>query len=71
MNSRIYIRYGDAEYAVADRTLDELRAQIDAALTTSGWVPVFFGEGRATPAELLITPGVTLSIREETEPDRA
>ncbi|BDZ47420.1 hypothetical protein [Naasia aerilata] len=69
MNSRIYVRYGDQDYAVADRSLDELRAEIDAALSSGGWVPVYFGEGRATRTELLITPGVSLSIREETEPE--
>lgn len=69
MSSRIYIRYGDQEYAVADRSLDELRSEIDAALASGGWVPVFFGEGRATPAQLLITPGVNVSLREEIEPE--
>jgi hypothetical protein len=66
---RVYARYGDREYAVSDFALSELQEEVAQALAAGRplWITVFAGEGRATPAQLLISPGVPLVLREERE----
>ncbi|PPH51527.1 hypothetical protein [Rathayibacter sp. AY1E2] len=61
---RIDLIYNGTAYTVNNRSLDEFRAEVEAALAspTPQWLTVNYGEGRANPALLLITPYTPLSI---------
>ena len=67
MSRRVYVRYGDREYVVADRGLEELRQEIEAALGSGSpsWLSVHYGEGRPSQAQLLVAPGISIVLREE------
>jgi len=61
---RIAIQYGDAEFAVSGRELDEVKAEIEAGMKaqTPTWLKVAIGQGRATEAFLLLAPGIPISV---------
>lgn len=61
---RVDIKYNGADYSVGNRHVDDVQAEIDAALTadTPTWIEVNSGEGRTRTARLLITPGVAVSL---------
>lgn len=60
---RIDIEYGGRQYSVGGRDLDDVLAEIEAALSQSpGWVNVNDGEGERRDALLMITPGVPLAV---------
>ncbi|HEY8588219.1 MAG TPA: hypothetical protein VIL55_01575 [Naasia sp.] len=64
---RITVRYGDRDYSIADRSLEEVQDEIMAILESGrpGWLEVNYGEGRPTPAALLVTPGTGLMVHAE------
>ncbi len=63
MAKRIDVHYGSRMYTIADRELADVRREItDAVLRGSGWLLVNDGEGVAQPTELLLTPGVDISL---------
>lgn len=63
MAKRVDVFYGGRLYTVGGRDLDELRAEIGAALANGhGWLTVNDGEGVAQATELLITPGVDITL---------
>lgn len=61
---RIAIQYGDRDYSVADRDLDELKSEIGRAVTSSGylWLRVNHGEGTYREADILIMAGTTICL---------
>ncbi|NQX18327.1 hypothetical protein [Rathayibacter sp. VKM Ac-2857] len=61
---RLDIVYNGTPYTVSDRTVDEFRAEVDAALAsaTPQWLTVNHGEGRVNSALILITPHTALTI---------
>jgi hypothetical protein len=67
---RINLIYGGTTYSVGGRDLDELQAEIGAALTAGNplWLTVNSGEGIPREARLLITGGVDLALIPIAEP---
>ncbi|MGC5172263.1 hypothetical protein ACPW96_16490 [Micromonospora sp. DT81.3] len=60
---RIDIRYGGDTYSVGGRDLEELRQEILTGLDSGKyWLIVNDGEGMRRDAQLLITPGVPISL---------
>ena len=64
---RITVRYGDRDYSIADRSLKEVQDEIIRIIESGrpGWLEVNYGEGRPTPASLLLTPGTGLMVHVE------
>lgn len=61
---RINIIYDGRQYSVGRVDVERVRGEIDAALDAGrhAWITVNHGEGRPQPAELLIGPGIPISI---------
>lgn len=68
---RIAVVYGGIDYTVADRDLDDLRAEIAAAVSSGEpyWLLVNRGEGMPRDAHLLITAGTDLALVTVGEPE--
>ena len=66
---RTTIYYGGQEYVVG-RSVAEVKASIDGILETGepGWLTVNHGRGLLRTAELLIAPGVALSLVDSNDP---
>lgn len=62
--SRIDIVYGGKPYTLGDRTIESLRAEITASVTSGvpAWLRVNSGAGRYQDAYLLISPGTAIAI---------
>lgn len=62
--SRTLIVYDGVEYTVVGESPDELRRRIEAALSAQPviWLSVNRGEGRRTPALLMVTPATPIAI---------
>lgn len=63
-STRITIAYGGSEYFVSGRSLDEVQTEIEAAQSAGEprWLDVAVGQGRSTPARLLVGPGIPVAI---------
>ena len=61
---RINVVYDGAEYSLADREIDDVRAEIADALASDEphFLVANFGAGSMRRAELLITRGVAISL---------
>ena len=61
---RVNILYGGAQYSVGQADVDAIKQAIEAAHAagTARWITVNFGEGRPQPADLLVGPGIPVSI---------
>jgi hypothetical protein len=61
---RIHIYYEGIRYTVADREVDDLKAEIKSALAGDSpyWLKVNHGEGTLRETELLIAPGIGFAI---------
>ncbi|MCU1545063.1 MAG: hypothetical protein JWP30_163 [Homoserinimonas sp.] len=63
---RINVMYDGVRYSIGGRDYEEVKQQIADALTTNDpaarWIRVNHGEGTSSPADLLITPGVTIAL---------
>lgn len=61
---RINVIYQGDAYSIADRAVDEVKAEIDRALESGRphWMQVNHGEGLLRPTEILITAGVGIAI---------
>jgi hypothetical protein len=61
---RINIRYGGDHYTIADADPEVIKAQISDALNSGAplWLRVNHGEGTVRAADLLITPGTSISL---------
>jgi hypothetical protein len=60
---RIDIAYGGQLYSVGGRTVDEIRAEVERAVSVGGaWMKVNDGEGARRDALLFIAPGTPVAI---------
>jgi hypothetical protein len=61
---RVNIMYGGAQYSVGQADVEAIKATIEEAHATGSprWISVNFGEGRPQPADLLVGPGIPVSI---------
>ena len=64
MTKRVNILYDGAQYSVGQADVEAIKAAIEAAHTAgrARWITVNFGEGRPQPADLLVGPGIPVSI---------
>jgi hypothetical protein len=69
---RIAIQYGDSEYAISGRDLSDVVAEIEEGVAASRptWLEVAIGQGRATPARLLLAPGIPIAVWQVNVGDR-
>ena len=69
MVTRTTILYDGVEYVVA-RSAADIKAEVDALLAAGepGWLLVNHGRGALKPAELLILPGVAMSLIDTSDP---
>jgi hypothetical protein len=68
---RIEIGYNGQVYSIGDVDLDELKARIAAAAVGAPvWLSVNYGEGRPQAAEILVGPGIPISLIPVPEPQR-
>ena len=67
---RTTILYDGAEYVVA-RTAAEVRADLDQILETGkpGWIVVNHGRGKLQQAEILVSPGIPISLIDTSDSD--
>jgi hypothetical protein len=61
---RVNIMYGGAQYSVGQADVEAIKEAIDRAHERglADWITVNFGEGRPQPAQLLVGPGIPVSI---------
>ncbi|MFC9919995.1 hypothetical protein [Agromyces binzhouensis] len=61
---RVNIMYGGAQYSVGEADVEAIKSAIERAHERglADWITVNFGEGRPQPAELLVGPGIPVSI---------
>ncbi|MGR0220932.1 hypothetical protein [Agromyces sp. ZXT2-6] len=61
---RVNIMYGGAQYSVGQADVEAIKAAIEEAFATNSprWIRVNFGEGRPQPADVLVGPGIPVSI---------
>ena len=61
---RVNILYDEFQYSVGQADLDAVKAVIEEAHATgtARWITVNFGEGRPQPADLLVGPGIPISL---------
>jgi hypothetical protein len=61
---RVNIMYGGAQYSVGQADVEAIKSAIEEAYATNSarWITVNYGEGRPQPADLLVGPGIPVSI---------
>ncbi|MEI5584461.1 MULTISPECIES: hypothetical protein [unclassified Agromyces] len=61
---RVNIMYDGLQYSVGQADVEAIKQAIEEAFTTgtARWITVNFGEGRPQPADLLVGPGIAVSI---------
>lgn len=60
---RVNIFYGGLPYSIGHRSVDDVQAEVDAALDAGrGWLVANYGEGTVQEARLLITPGTDITL---------
>jgi hypothetical protein len=61
---RVNILYDGAQYSVGQADVEAIKAEIEQAHVAgrARWITVNFGEGRPQPADLLVGPGIPVSI---------
>lgn len=71
MTKRTTIYYDGREYVVA-RTVDDVRSEIDAVLASGspGWITINHGRGKLRPADILISPGVSIGLVDSSDTDQ-
>jgi len=68
---RTVLTYGGTQYTIANEDTETVQARIDAGLREHPfmWLQVNYGDGRATPAMLLISPATPVAIITERDVD--
>jgi hypothetical protein len=63
---RILVNYGGRDYAIGNRSFEDVKAEIAAGIDSgqSAWLEVAYGAGRPIPCQLLLTPGVPIAVVE-------
>ena len=61
---RVNILYDGLQYSVGQADVEAIKATIEQAHAsgTARWITVNFGEGRPQPADLLVGPGIPISL---------
>jgi len=61
---RVNILYDGAQYSVGQADVEAIKAEIEQAHVAgrARWITVNFGEGRPQPADILVGPGIPVSI---------
>jgi len=61
---RIAIHYGGVEYAISDRELQSVVDEVANGMNGDEvrWLDVAIGQGRSTPARLLLGTGIPIAI---------
>jgi len=61
---RVNIMYDGAQYSVGEADVEAIKTAIERAHERglADWITVNFGEGRPQPAQLLVGPGIPVSI---------
>jgi hypothetical protein len=61
---RVDIQYGGDHYSIAGRELDDVKREIADGFETGSifWLSVNSGEGQLRPAEIALSPGVSIAI---------
>jgi hypothetical protein len=69
--NRVLVSYGGREYAIGNRSRADIETEIGEKLDSGrvAWLDVADGEGKPTPARLLLTPGVAIALVELEKPD--
>jgi hypothetical protein len=62
--NRIAVFYGGTEYAISDRTLEEVVRDVEAGVSSDGpaWLAANIGQGRSTPVQLLLGRGIPIAV---------
>jgi len=68
---RTVLTYGGTQYTIANEDTETVQARIDAGLRDRPfmWLQVNYGDGRATPAVLLISPATPVAVITERDVD--
>ncbi|PZE65944.1 hypothetical protein [Curtobacterium sp. MCBD17_021] len=68
---RTIVTYGGTQYTIANEDVETVQARIAEGLRSEPfmWLQVNFGDGRATPAQLLISPATPVAIVTERDVD--
>lgn len=68
---RTVVSYGGARYTIANEDVETVQARIAEGLREEPfmWLPVNHGDGRATPALLLVSPATPVAIVTERDSD--
>lgn len=69
MTNRTMIYYDGREYVVA-RTIEDVRAEIDAILETGSpaWLTINHGRGELRSADVLVSSGVAIGLVDSSDP---
>jgi hypothetical protein len=61
---RVAVHYGSSEYVIADRTLEDVIAEIERGLQSEApaWLEVNVGLGRSTSAKLLLGRAIPIAV---------
>ncbi|MRG60996.1 hypothetical protein GE115_14135 [Agromyces sp. CFH 90414] len=61
---RVNVLYDGHQYSVGEAEVEALKEAVTEAYRSGGpsWVTLNLGEGRPQPAELLIGPGIPISV---------
>jgi hypothetical protein len=61
---RINILYAGKQYSISGRDLEEVKEEIRSAVETAvpSWLEVNVGEGRYKRADILLSPGVDVTV---------
>ncbi|MRX44123.1 hypothetical protein [Agromyces kandeliae] len=61
---RVNIMYDGAQYSVGEADVEAIKEAIERAHERgrADWITVNYGEGRPQPAQLLVGPGIPVSI---------
>ncbi|GAA1494391.1 hypothetical protein [Curtobacterium herbarum] len=68
---RTVLTYGGTQYTIANEDTETVQARIDAGLRDQPfmWLHVNHGDGRVTPAVLLVSPATPVAIITERDVD--
>lgn len=63
---RLLVNYGGRDYAIGNRSIDDVKAEIAEGLDSghAAWLEVAYGAGRPIPCQLLLSPGVPIAVVE-------
>jgi hypothetical protein len=62
--NRVLVNYGGRDYAIGNRSLEDVQAEIAAGLDSgrAAWLEVAYGAGKPIPCHILLSPGVPIAV---------